>query len=91
MFARLALPLSGLLALTTGAWLLSQYPITVGWFGWAGGEAAEMNITAQISLITQLGLVLLVVGGGLLGATVGFMAGHRVQRQSRPQSVSRQT
>ncbi|MER3389470.1 MAG: hypothetical protein RJQ01_05500 [Microcella sp.] len=91
MFARIPLPLSGLLALATGTWLLTQYPITVGWFGWVGGDAAEIDITAQISLITQLGLFLLVVGGGLLGASLGFVVGRRERRQSPPQPVSSQT
>lgn len=78
MIARLILPLAGLLLLAAGAWLLAEYPIGIGWFGWAQPDTGPaFDITPQISAITQLGLALLVVGGALVGAAVGFALGRR--------------
>ncbi|GAA1700330.1 hypothetical protein GCM10009792_20620 [Microcella alkalica] len=81
MIARVVLPLLGLLLLGAGVWLLAEYPIGVSWFGWVQpDDAGELDITTQISAITQTGLAMLVVGGALVGAAIGFALGRRRTR-----------
>ena len=89
MIARLVLPLLGVVLIGVGAWLLAEYPISIGWFGWGQpGDAGAIEITAQLSAITQLGLALLVVGGALVGAAVGFALGRRAPRPALSEPAS---
>lgn len=77
MIARLVLPLLGLLLLGVGAWVIAEYPIEIGWFAFGFGDGAAPDLTPAISVLTQLGLVLLVLGGAVIGAAVGLAIGRR--------------
>ena len=77
MIARLVLPLLGLLLLGAGVWVIATYPIEVGWFAFGFGEGAAPDLTPAISTLTTIGLALLVLGGALLGAALGFALGRR--------------
>ncbi len=87
MIARIILLLFGLLLLGAGSWLLLEYPIGIGWFGWGEPDGGEVpDFSAQLSAITQVGLASLVIGGSLVGAAVGFALGRRQLPLSRPES-----
>lgn len=77
MIARLVLPLLGLLLLGAGAWVIAEYPIEIGWFAFGFGDGVAPDLTPAISVLTQLGLVLLVLGGAVIGAAVGLAIGRR--------------
>jgi len=77
MIARLVLPLLGLLLLGVGAWLIAEYPIEIGWFTYGFGDNTPPDLTPAISAMTTVGLALLVLGGAVVGAAVGFALGRR--------------
>lgn len=83
MIARLALPLLGLLLLGAGVGVIATYPIEVAWFAYGFGEGAAPDLTPVVSVLTQLGLALLVLGGATVGASVGFALGRRGARDVR--------
>lgn len=77
MIARLVFPLVGLLLLGVGGWLIAEYPIEIGWFTYGFGDNAPPDLTPAISAMTTVGLALLVLGGAVVGAAVGFALGRR--------------
>ena len=77
MIARIVLPLLGVLLLGAGAWLIAEYPIEIGWFTYGFGDNAPPDLTPAISAMTTVGLALLLLGGALVGAAIGFALGRR--------------